>query len=67
MCDVKLEESSFGCMKNGQLVKKYTLTNRNGFSFSVISYGAALQSINVKDKSSNLVNICLGFDNIKGK
>ncbi len=63
---IQISESAFGKLSDGQLAKKYTLSNRNGFSFSVISLGASLQAINVPDKNNQLVNVALGFDNIQG-
>lgn len=67
MDEIKIEESVFGKLADKQVVKKYTMTNKNGFSVSLISYGATIQSVFVKDKSGKLVNIALGFETIEGK
>jgi aldose 1-epimerase len=63
---IKITESSFGKLNDGQLAKKYMLTNGNGFSFSVISFGASLQAIHALDKNNQAVNVALGFDTIQG-
>ena len=66
---IKTEESLFGKLtdKKAELkhVKKFTLTNKNGFSVSLISYGAAIQSISLKDKSKKLTNVVLGFESLE--
>lgn len=66
MSEISIEESLFGRLSNKQEVKKYTLTNKNGFSFSVISYGASIQSINVKDKDGKLRSVALGLNTLEG-
>ena len=63
---VTVVESSFGKLQNGEEVKKVTITNKNDFSVSVISFGAAIQSITVKDKNGQPTNVVLGFDTIEG-
>ena len=62
-----IEESEFGRMRDGQLVKKFTFKNpKTQFSFSVLTYGTVVQEINLKDKHGQLVNVSLGFDEIEG-
>ena len=64
---ILIQESDFGRMKDGQLVKKFTLKNsKTKFSFSVLTYGTVVQSINIKDKHDKFVNVSLGFDKIEG-
>lgn len=66
MDKILVEESQFGRLPDRQVVKKYTMTNKNGFAVSLISYGATIQSVWVKDKNGQKINIALGFDTIEG-
>ena len=65
MSSVEIKEFSFGKCREGD-VKLYTLKNKNDFELSVISYGASIKSIKVKDKHQLLTNVCLGLDTIEG-
>lgn len=47
-------------------VKYYTLTNKNGYSCTIINYGATLVSFKMPDKKGNIEEITLGYDNIEG-
>lgn len=64
---VDVSVSSFGRLKSGEEVKKYTLVNANSFEVSVISFGASIQSVVLKDKNGKPLNVALGFDSIEGK
>jgi aldose 1-epimerase len=57
--------SPFGSLSSGEHVTKFTLTNKNNFSYSVLTYGATLQSIFLTDKLKNRLNVSLGFDNVE--
>jgi aldose 1-epimerase len=57
--------SPFGSLSSGEHVTKFTLTNKNDFSNSVLTYGATLQSIFLTDKLKNRLNVALGFDTIE--
>lgn len=63
---VRVEKVSFGKLANGEEVQKYTLINKDGFEFSVISYGAAIQSIKLNDKNQKPINVALGFETLNG-
>jgi aldose 1-epimerase len=63
---VLVEESIFGVLSNGDQVKRYIVKNKlNDFSFSVISFGASIHSINIVDKDNNLVNVACGYDKLE--
>ena len=67
---VSIEESIFGKLTDPsqelKTVKKFVLTNtKSGFSVSLISYGATIQAINVKDKNGKLTNVALGFESLQ--
>ena len=63
---IEINVSLFGCLENGEEVKKYVLKNQNGFEVSLISFGASIQSIVTKDKTDKSVNVIVGLNNING-
>jgi aldose 1-epimerase len=72
---LSITKSSFGNIPNpfptnpavaGAAVDKYTLTNRNGMSVAVITYGGIIQSVYAPDKRGHFDNVALGFGNIDG-
>ena len=66
MSNIQVEEENFGRLKDGQLVKKYTLTNsESNFTVALISYGATIQSVQLNDKDNKSTNVILGFDTIQ--
>jgi hypothetical protein len=66
MANVEIKECSFGKCREEVDVKLYTLKNKNDFELSVISFGASVKSIKIKDKNQLLTNVCLGLDTIEG-
>ncbi|MCT4563910.1 MAG: galactose mutarotase [Maledivibacter sp.] len=58
-------KSSFGRLKSGEEVIKYSLINDNKFTVNVLNYGGTITEIMAPDKEGNLENIVLGFDDIK--
>jgi len=69
--DVILVEDTFGTIKNEagktETVRRFTLSNKNGVSVEIINYGATITSLKVPDKTGNIEDIVLGFDNVEGK
>ncbi|XP_064633714.1 galactose mutarotase-like isoform X2 [Lineus longissimus] len=63
---VTLTKSSFGETKDGKKVDKFTFSNENGMSYSVITYGAIITEIKVPDKDGKIEDVCLGYDDQKG-
>ena len=64
---ISIKEFCFGRLTDGQIVKKYTLTNKNNFELNIISYGASIQSILLNDRNGMQTNVVLGFETIEGK
>lgn len=69
--DVKLKIDCFGTVENPitkkrDNIKKFTWENKNGMSVSLLSYGAIIQSIKVPDRSGQIEDVVLGFDDISG-
>lgn len=55
----------FGCLTDGKMVEKYTITNKNGVSASIVTYGATLVSVSVPDKNGKFADIIVGFDKLE--
>jgi aldose 1-epimerase len=50
----------YGKTKDGTPVEEYTLTNKNGITMKVITYGGIVTEIHVPDKAGKFADICLG-------
>lgn len=57
---VKVEP--FERLSGGQLVKVYTLTNRNGLQLRAMNYGGIILSLRVPDRNGSFDDIVLGFE-----
>jgi aldose 1-epimerase len=62
---LSIQKSQFGSV-GGKAIDKYTLSNRNGVSISIITYGGIIQAVNVPDRRGRNANITLGFADIAG-
>jgi len=49
---------------DGQPVKLFTLTNRNGMVAKLTTYGAILTELHVPDRDGKLADVVLGFDEL---
>ena len=56
--------SAFGQTKSGEAVQLYTLTNRNGLSADIMTYGGTVVRLMTPDRNGQLADINLGFDNV---
>lgn len=54
----------FGALSDGRAVTKYTMTNKNGMSVTVLDYGAHLQSILLPGEKP--LEVTVGFDDADG-
>lgn len=54
----------FGTLEDGTEVDVYTLRNWHGMEVKILTYGGILQSISVPDRSGEMANVSLGFDNL---
>ena len=60
-----MEKTLFGKDKQGRDIYKYTLTDENGNSLSVLNFGATVQSLIVTDRNGVKKDVVLGFDNME--
>ena len=58
-------KEDFGQFK-GQPVELYTITNNHGTVMKVTTYGGTITELFVPDKSGQMGNVVLGFDNLDG-
>ena len=63
---IKIERKDFGTIeKTGEKAYLYTLTNKNGMSVDLSTFGATITGIKVLDKNKQLVDVTQGYDNVK--
>ncbi len=62
---IKIEKKSFGILKkSGEEATLYTITNKNGASVDLSSFGATITSIKVPDKDGKIKDVTQGYDNV---
>ncbi|MBC8163277.1 MAG: galactose mutarotase [Roseiflexaceae bacterium] len=54
----------FGQLDDGTPVELYRLTNRNGLSAQIMTYGGTLVSLRAPDQAGHLADVVLGFDQL---
>ncbi|KAJ4439271.1 hypothetical protein ANN_07391 [Periplaneta americana] len=64
-------EDGFGFVKNPEkeiadIVRRFTLTNKNNVQVQVISYGATITSVKCPDSKGRIHDVVLGFDDLEG-
>nr|KAF7420166.1 hypothetical protein H0235_010463 [Vespula pensylvanica] len=73
--DTTIQEDGFGFVprpdiksygRSYEIVRRYTLTNKQKATVRLISWGAGIQSIKVPNKKGVLGDIVLGFDDMNG-
>ena len=60
-----LTSKAFGKTRDGQDVTRFTLTNSQGYSVSVMNWGATLLDVNVPDRDGKIANVNLCFDSLE--
>jgi len=62
---IMISESSFGRIKKtGELAKLYTITNANGASVKLSSFGATVTAIEIPDKNGKIIDVTQGYNNV---
>ncbi|WP_258104733.1 aldose epimerase family protein [Marinoscillum sp. MHG1-6] len=64
--EATITSAPFGKLPDGQEVTSYTMTNVNGVSMDVITYGGIVTSLMIPDREGKLEDVVLGYDNIEG-
>ncbi len=62
---LSVKKESFGKTPDGVEIDQYILTNANGMTAKIITYGAILTELDVPDRDGKLGDVVLGFDNLK--
>jgi len=62
----KITKSSFGKLPDGTPVDQYTLNGSDGAFCKIITYGGIVTELHVPDKSGQLADVVLGFDDLAG-
>ena len=62
----KVQIRPFGRMPDGTPVDLYVLTNANGMTAKIMTYGATLTELQVPDRNGKFADVVLGFDNLEG-
>ncbi len=60
-----ITSEEYGVTKEGKGVKKYVLKNSKGMSVNILDYGATIQSIMFPDRGGKLIDVTLGYDDLK--
>ncbi len=62
---IKIEKSNFGRVdKTGEKALLFTITNKNGASVDLSTFGATIVAIKIPDKNGNLVDITQGYSSV---
>ncbi|MDZ7723092.1 MAG: aldose epimerase family protein [candidate division KSB1 bacterium] len=59
-------QEPFGTLPDGREVVKYTLSNYQGMSVSIINYGAIVTHLRVPDNNGEPGDVVLGYDSLQG-
>jgi aldose 1-epimerase len=62
---LNMKKEAFGKTPDGVEIDQYILTNANGMTAKIITYGAILTELNVPDRDGKMGDVVLGFDNLK--
>src|SRR5882672_6399379 len=61
----RVDRAPFGTMPDGMAVERVTLPGADGFEASVITYGAALQSLTTRDRAGRSEDVVFGHDDLE--
>ena len=60
-----IQKCAWGNAPDGQTAHLYTLTNRNGMTMRVTSYGCIIVSLTAPDRDGQFADVVLGFDELE--
>ena len=61
---VGLTRAPYGTTREGRPVEQYTLSNAHGTVLKVITYGAIVTALDVRDRRGQAADVVLGFDKL---
>ena len=62
---IKIEKKFFGKIeKTNEDASLYTITNKNGASVDISTYGATITSIKIPDKNGKIIDVVQGYDSV---
>jgi len=61
-----VQVSEYGKTAGGEVVRLYTLRNKNGIEVGIIDYGGIIVSLKTPDRAGRMGDIVLGFDSLEG-
>ena len=62
----RVTRAPFGTLPTGEQVHAFTMRNARGIEMRVIDYGGIIVSLRTPDRTGNLADIVLGFDDLEG-
>ncbi len=62
----EVSRAPFGSLPGGEAVEAITLVNKRGMKVTVITYGAAIQSLIVPDRRGRMADVTLGYPSLQG-
>jgi len=62
----RVTRAPFGTLPTGERVHAFTMRNARGIEMRVIDYGGIIVSLRTPDRTGNLADIVLGFDDLEG-
>ena len=66
MVKPQIKKQAFGMTASGEAVELYTLTNASGVEARIMTYGGAVVSLKVPDRSGKLADVVLGYETLDG-
>ncbi|CAA9485239.1 MAG: Aldose 1-epimerase [uncultured Sphingomonadaceae bacterium] len=64
--EAAVSRAPFGQLPDGSRVEAITLSNDRGLQARIITYGAAIQSVMVKDRAGKTADVTLGYPTLAG-
>jgi aldose 1-epimerase len=61
-----VKKMAFGKTADGAAVDLFVLTNKNGMTAKIMTYGAIITELDVPDRDGRMGDVVLGFDNLQG-
>jgi aldose 1-epimerase len=64
--NMSVKQEPFGMLPDGTPIAIFTLTNKNGITARIMTYGAILVSLRLPDRNGRFADVVLGFDDLAG-